>query len=386
MGFVIYFVVVFIILLLNQLVVILHEIGHALAATLLTNSTKIDVLIGTQKENKAQINFKFFIYHFHLRFDIFGLHGGGVIYNKSGNSILKEAIILLSGSSLSLIVSIFLFILFQNNIEKYPFLRILSIFLILANLKSIYENFFKNSTNIFNYWGGNDGEQLEKLMKYGKDFIRVQDAFKAYLAENYNECELLLIEANKNVQNIDIIRYLAYSTHNQKKYSESENYLEELENKYTFNDNDYLFRIINWQHLNRNDEIIEFFNNIENAEKITQFVNVNNIIAYCYLEKEMFDDAIIYCEKALQDIPNDFSTLINNGYCNLKLGFLEKGYKHLLNAEKINSEDANLYSNISYYYCCKKEKDLAVQNLTKAKKLGLIQEDCNELEELIKKL
>ena len=133
-------------------------------------------------------------------------------------------------------------------------------------------------------------------------------------------------------------------------------------------------------------EFIEFFNNIENAEKITQFVNVNNIIAYCYLEKEMFDDAIIYCEKALQDIPNDFSTLINNGYCNLKLGFLEKGYKHLLNAEKINSEDANLYSNISYYYCCKKEKDLAVQNLTKAKKLGLIQEDCNELEELIKKL
>ena len=100
----------------------------------------------------------------------------------------------------------------------------------------------------------------------------------------------------------------------------------------------------------------------------------------------MFETVLPYCEKAFEQYPENVSTLINNGYCNLKLGFTEKGYENLCIAEKTEPTNPIIYSNFSLYFCLKKDKDSALLNLSKAKELGVKQEYYDEINELIKQL
>ncbi len=91
-------------------------------------------------------------------------------------------------------------------------------------------------------------------------------------------------------------------------------------------------------------------------------------IAKGMLEKN--DEALKYCNEAINIDPKYFGVFVNRGILKLKLGMNEEALSDMTRAISINSNDADAYMNRGIIYIEMKQKDKACLDITKAKELG----------------
>ena len=81
----------------TPLIIFFHELGHAIAYLILTDSNNIDVYVGSYGDKKSKLNFKAGKLHFHINPTFSLVSGGMCSSDKMVDNYIKKIAILLAG-------------------------------------------------------------------------------------------------------------------------------------------------------------------------------------------------------------------------------------------------------------------------------------------------
>jgi tetratricopeptide (TPR) repeat protein len=172
--------------LVSPLIILFHELGHALAYLLLTKPNRIDVFIGSYGEYDKSFQVNVGKLQIYFRKSLLLVTGGGMCksYKRESNYI-KDIIILLAGPVFTCLIAGLLFYLVLNYnmhgcIKLYCFALI--IFSFISLFQSLYPRTISTSATVR---VDNDGKQILFALRNRDTFYQYQTAMSCIIDEQY---------------------------------------------------------------------------------------------------------------------------------------------------------------------------------------------------------
>lgn len=370
---------ILLVFLIRPITVIIHELGHALPALLLTKGD-VEVYIGSYGETKDAHCFRLGRLKMTFKYNPIIWKVGICKYTDLKVGIWSQLVIVLLGPLTSLICGIICLYLFFTYPGSSRFMLFLMFFLVSFML-DFYWNIIPNKTPISLADGSatfNDGEQLRQLIKLGvlpEDFHL---AVKYYHDEQYEESGNLCLELlRKGLLNSSVFQMAIWSFIKAENYDKGESVYQLCKDQVVFNSDDYSNIGMVYSKMNKDKEAMAMY-------EASLELNPNNIYAlnnrgFQRILNQDFKAAINDFDAALE-LDNDMSyALSNRGYARIELGFPEDGLADIEKSLAIDDTNSYAHRNLGIYYLKKKEKQKAIESFRRAFDLDKTTHDIEEL-------
>lgn len=366
------------------LTTVIHELGHAIPALLLTKE-KVTVYMGSHGNPEKSMQFHLGRLECFFKFNLFYWKGGLCVMHEKDISVRTSFIVTIFGPLFSLIVAgIGILILSLNEFGDVAKLVIFA--LIFSCIVDFLNNIFPNRDTITLHDGtftNNDGMQLLTLLKFRKSYRKFQLG-KHYMENSeFEDAANTFEEALKFENNEDVFYRLAvYANLMQQDFDKAKTLQEVFSEKYgnLFETNDYINLSVIQSHFEAYEEVIISTSKVlEENPNNTDILN-NRGYAYGMLDKHT--EAIADLDKAITIEP-DFAFAWNNrGFSKLKLGQLQEAYKDIDHSLQLDNKNPYGYRNLGLYYFYKEDYQKALGLYQKANEINpktiLLQEYTTE--------
>lgn len=364
-----YIVMIFLsILASNIIIILLHELGHALAIIKFCKGT-INVYLGSYGKKEGNVLLKTPKIHFHIKKNIFNWKGGICIPPKDIPRLTfrHEFIFLIAGPIVPVIFATLFF-----YISKYYTSENLVLFsrtLLLVSIFSMIYNLVPRKNKILladGRYNSNDGRALIMLLKFKNCYHEVRAAGKLYKEKKFIEAGNIyskIIEMgikHRDIYNLAIICYSSDKNFHHKAYE----FINLFLNKFKARPED----LINIGH---------YYSQTENHEKALSYYKKSfdkrvtwhacNNIGFSLNETDQFSEALKYLDKAIRINPKHAYGYNNRAYTKLKLGRTQDAMEDLKTSYVLNPGNPYYYRNMGIYCFDKEEFSDALILFEKAK-------------------
>jgi tetratricopeptide (TPR) repeat protein len=340
---------------------VIHELGHAIPALLLTND-KVTVYMGSWGNPEKSLHLQFGRLECFFKFNLFYWKGGLCVPHEKTISFRDNFIITIFGPLLSLIVAgVGVTALLLYDFGDIGNLIIFA--LVFSCALDFWHNIVPRNEDITLYDGRivyNDGSQLLSLLKYRKVYDLPTKAVDCYNKKDYKTAATLsekCIEAFPEQQEWYRIAISSYLYENQAKEAVriQDSYSEKFEDS---------FEEIDFLHLGSVEICRDDFKKSLEAFEKAYAINQNNIYTFNGIgfvlsmlgehEKaiEQFNKALLE-ESHFEEIYTTTLTAhiyCNRGYTKFELGQIEEGLADTQKSLELDATNAYVYRNFGLYY------------------------------------
>lgn len=371
----------FILLIVSRgIVVLLHELGHALPALVFTKQ-KVSVYIGSYGDPEKSIHLKIKNLELWLNYKLFSWQNGLCIATFENNSINKQIFYVLMGPIFPFLLAIaYVYIAFSNEFGDFYLLFAIS-FLIISIL-DVFQNLTPNNQPIELHDGTvtyNDGYKLSKLFNYRKFSTHFQEAIDCFTNKEYQKSILLFDQLLKLKLEDENIYRLNFNANIQiKKFEKAKHLFDEFEKKFKLSSDDYSNGGLVYSKLNQHDQSIHLY---DKSLKLNDknIYSLNNK-GYTLNLLERYTEAIAYFDKAIE-VDELFAYSYNNrGLAKIKTGKIKEGLADFKKSNELDENNSYYFRNLGIYHFDRGEIDKARALFLKAKSLD---EDTDGIDELI---
>jgi len=360
--------------------VLLHELGHAIPAYILTKQ-RVEVYIGSFGDKEGCISITTKPVNFWIKCNPLYWFKGMCRPMAENVTLNMQIVYTAIGPVVSIVYIAFVFYLLpyldpDGNLSIFPLLLGLAAIAVLAANILPINKVLKTNTGI-TY---NDGytllllyktKRLEK--KYVKAFADVEKNNTAEAADFFE------IATKKNIINISVFRYALQAFVNEKRFEAANRLIISVPFEGEFNSNDLTQISYVKMLLNQNDEALAI---LEKALLLDgNHIYALNNIGYLYTVLNRFSDAFEPLNKAIELNASAAYAYNNRGYAKISTGDMEGGYGDIKKSLELENNNSYVYRNMGIYYMKKENYKEALSWLKKAQNL-----DANTpmLEDLLK--
>ena len=193
MGFFFFFIIVVLIVLVRGLIVILHELGHAVPAIILTKQP-VSIYIGSYGEKQKSINFKIGLLDVWISYKMQFWRNGLCSPSAKNISINKQVIYTLCGPFCSIFLASF-FLYFAISFELSDAHMLFGAVFFVLSVVDFLGNLVPSNTPIPLANGDhttNDGAQLIRLLRFKKFVNEHEQAVQFFNDKEYGKSTELL--------------------------------------------------------------------------------------------------------------------------------------------------------------------------------------------------
>jgi Flp pilus assembly protein TadD len=367
MGALLIFLVILIISV--NLTILLHELGHAIPAIILTKD-QVSVFLGSYGEKKGSMQLKFGKLELWIKKNSFIWIKGITIPDLKKNSIRTQFIYTLLGPLTSLILALiiwfFLYAFDQPGVIR-SFLVCFSVLLMVVSLGNLIP---RNKKIILSdgRTTSNDGTILIKLFQYRKF---PKESIKAIELYNNKQYEAAAKQLEKfldgGLKHIGLYRHAILAYIFMKNYNKAEKLQKDFEKEFKLNSNDYINAgFIKIQMKQYEQALIDYEKSLK-IEPLNKISLNNNGYTLSMLGR--YEDALEYLNKAIE-LDSDFAyAYTNRGAAKIKLGQEEEGLADINYSIKLDEKNADGYNQLGIYYFEKNKYREALNLFQKAKQL-----------------
>jgi tetratricopeptide (TPR) repeat protein len=373
------------------LTTVIHELGHAIPALLLTNE-KVTVYMGSLGNPEKSLQFQLGRLECFFKFNLFYWKGGLCVMHEKDISVRTSFLVTICGPLLSLIVAtIGIFILYYNQFSDVSKLVIFA--LVFSCLLDFINNMVPKRDSIALHNGtftNNDGMQLWMLFQFRKSYQKFQKGSHYMEQSEFGKAAAIFEEAILQAKhNAGMFYRLAIYAHIQNNNREKAKQLQEAfteKHKDTFTADDFM-----------NAGIIHGFfeeykkgNNhyTEALRRDSKNSLALNNRGYNYGLLHEHEKAIADLDKAISLNPKFAFAWNNRGFSKLKLGQLEAGLQDIQQSLQLDEQNSYAYRNLGLYHFYKKKYKKALELYEKAKELDastkFIDDYINDVKKFVK--
>ncbi|EDP94450.1 M50 family metallopeptidase [Kordia algicida OT-1] len=353
------------------LTTVIHELGHAIPALLLTKD-KVSVYMGSHGNPEKSIHFKIGRLECYFKFNLFYWRGGLCVMHTKEISLTTNFIVTISGPLLSLIVAgITILIMHYGDFNDVTTLILFA--LTFSCILDFLNNIFPNRDAIELHDGtitNNDGMQLVNMFKYRNAHKKYEESVHYFNNKEYEKAAETLEEvlASRNDHEV-FYRLIIYSNLMIKKYDKAKKYQEEFTEKFldSFEVADYINAGIIYGHFTAYEKSIDLCTKA--LKSFENDVTILNNRGYYYGLIDKHTEAIEDLDKVIALDKKYAFGWNNRGFSKLKLGQLEEGLKDIEKSLELDPENGYAYRNLGLYHFYKKDYLKALQFYEKAFKL-----------------
>ena len=366
----------------SPLIVVFHELGHALAYLVLTKPPKIDIYIGSYGSRKNVLRFNAGRFRFYVKKSFPFVRGIGLCRSyKAETDYRKYVVILLAGVFFTLfsaaIIALIALRAHANLLVQIPCYIFLgfSLWSLFSNL--IPREIIGSYDNLLN----SDGQQLIFTLKIKDSLPNYVAATKSLKNRDYDTAvtnlKAVLAAVPKNKEALTLIIPVALEA---RRFDEATNAIKMLESMAPLS-NDVLFYQGGLQSLTgRHDEAINTYSEVIKKDKNHIYALTN--IGYELVEKGAHQVAKRALDRAIKLKPGFPQPYANLAYSKIIQDELKEGKRLIDTCLELNENIADAYKALGLYYLKLKDKPKATANFEKAAALDDTIDLTVHLEEL----
>jgi tetratricopeptide (TPR) repeat protein len=384
-----FFILAFVMLAIAwPLMVIIHELGHAIPALLFTKDP-VTICIGSFGDFKESKKLSFGRLNIYFKNNPFMWIRGACSSNLDNISTVKIAIIYASGTVFSLLVAIVL-CYFAFKFISNGFIKLAGVIFMGASVLGFISSFipWKHRIKVNNgETTYNDGRLIIDLFFYKNARMQVAAIVNFFRTGKYEDAaqklETLLSTGyeEENIYRVGIYLYLKM-----KKFEKADEILKKFEAAFQKDSNDYFNYAMTLSKQDDHIEAIKYYTkSLEiNPENSTSLNNRG----FSYNLQGKYPEAIKDFDKAIELKPTFAYSYNNRGLAKIKLGKIEEGLADIQYSLKLDDKNAYSYRNLGIYHFDKGEFQEALKLFLKAKELDAetyqIDKDIKEAELALK--
>ncbi|MCJ8288990.1 MAG: hypothetical protein HRT58_06200 [Crocinitomicaceae bacterium] len=383
-GLILFF---YLLVIARPLTTLLHELGHAIPALLITKSDVL-VYVGSFGDRKGSLNIKLGRLIIYLKYNIFLWFRGVCIPMEKMIPFKKQMLFVVAGPFVSLtiaLISVYMIISIKPNINGLAFLLSFTISALIDFLINIIPSekkiILENGDEI-----GNDGAQLKSLFSRRKVLTIIENANTKYTNQEYRKALALYQESLDHLPNNKGVHRLIISCAVQlKDNSVAAKYNEDFFEKFEQNSMDFLHSgLIKSYSGNHIEAILDFDQSILLDNNNAYALNNRGYSRNCL---NLYSEAIVDFNSSLS-IDENFAFAYNNrGFSKIKLGSYEDGYLDIKISLDLDNNNSYAYKNLGIYYLEKGDFVEAKENFIRSKDIDATTDEIDALlEEAISKI
>ncbi|WP_417352311.1 tetratricopeptide repeat protein [Flavobacterium alkalisoli] len=368
------------------LIIIIHEMGHAMFAVLFSNK-EATIYLGSHGNQKKSLNFKIGLFNFYIKKNIFKW-SGGLCRNGGEMNFYQSAIYLLAGPLLPLLTGMLLLFISRKYNSEY-FYGFSFVFTGMSFL-SLVQNLYPKKNGISLKSGAiipNDGYSLVRLFRYKKRYPEYVKAINLFNEKKYSEAVLIFKDLiDKGLNDDNIIKVAIGSALISKNYKIAEQIINEYGDSIEPDANHYINMGYFYSIMENHDKAMEYYSK---SLKLNKSWHAYNNIGYHLNLSGNYTEALGYFDKAIAINPHAYP-FNNRGLAKIKLGNIEEGLSDLEHGHTLDPANSYYYKNKGIYYYDLNEYSKALEHFKKAKEMDTdtykIDFDIEQAEQQLAKL
>jgi tetratricopeptide (TPR) repeat protein len=362
-------IVIVLIFITRALTVLLHELGHAIPALILTKQ-KVAVYVGSYGNPDKCLRLNIGLLEIWLKYNPFLWRVGICIPSAKGISINKQILYTLTGPITSLLIaSIACYLAFTYDLHGA--LELFVIIFLGSSIFDFFANLIPRSIPVVIHDGRstfNDGHLLQTLIHFKRLPEDYEKALQLYYGQQYADAAQLSNNLLDGGFKDEHIYRLAISSYLQdKNYNAAKAPVDEFINYGKCSSDDFTNAGFIYFKLGLQQTAIAFYDKALELNAKSK-VALNNK-GYSLNLLNRYQEAIVCLDNSIQ-IDKDFHYAYNNrGLAKIKTGKVEEGLQDINYSIKLNSSNAYCYLNLGIYHLDKGEAEEALALFSKAKEL-----------------
>ncbi len=362
------FALVAVLFLVRPFTVVLHELGHGIAALLLS-SEKTTLYIGSYGDPAKSHHLNFGRLEIFFKYDIL-MWDVGMCLPHHFVSFNKFILIVLAGPMVSLLFGISL--VYSTIAFEIPGVLKLIFFVCASSaIIDFFNNIIPKSKSIELFDGtltNNDGQTLLNLLRHKSFSKEYSEAFSLLANKDYKAAAEKFKAMLDGGMQIDYVHRVAIWTSLQlKDYPMAKELDKQFREKYELGANDYVTSGLIKSRMKAYEEGLCDYN--KSLEITPSNVYALNNRGYTCNVLGRYNDAIVDFDKVLELDPTFAHSLNNRGFSKIKLGKLEEGYSDIIASLRLDNQNAYAFRNFGIYHFEKSEFQSALENFEKAAQL-----------------
>ncbi len=344
-----------------------HKLSHAITALIFTKGD-VEIYIGHQIKvsDNSKRTLKFGRLSLFIKPSIFYLNKGGFCVIKDTNiTINQDLLILLSGTVVTLFVTIISYYMaFSNNLHGSIklLLVIFSILAIISLVYNLHPQIYPHNLN--NSGSGSDGYQISAHLKNRK-YLKAVDL---YNEQEYAKSSVLFMALlNKHPNVTQVYRLLTFSLMMIEDYVKANEIASMYLSKYAseWDADDYSNAGLIKSRLNLYEESLFYYS--ESLRLNPEHIFTLNNRGYTYNLLERYSDGITDFDHAIKLDPNFAYSYCNRGLSKIKIGNVEGGLNDINHSISLDEYNSYAYLNLGIYNLDKNNCKEALSLFEKAK-------------------
>lgn len=354
---------------LHPFTVLFHELGHAIAALILTKK-KVTAYIGSYGDASRSLKLRLGRLELILKYNFFIWHRGLCVFSPTGLSIPKSLLIIAAGPLVSLVLGTAgcLLLIF---VGKADFIKITGIALLLISIYDFAINMYPRKTPICLSNGNyiyNDGEQLSRLFAQRKLPASLREGIDLYNEQQYREAaEKLQLLIDNGSRDSTVLRVALSAYLQVKDYPAALAVLGDADPPVEFDAADYVNCGVVNSFTGEHEQALAYYN--RSLELDPENIYALNNRGYTYNLMEQYPVALADFDRVLQINPDFAYALNNRGLARFKTGHEEEGIRDIERSLVLDADNAYAYLNLGIYSRDKGDFETALQHFHRAQEM-----------------
>lgn len=357
------------VLIVRPITTIIHELGHAIPAILLTRQ-KVTIYIGSHGDPNKSFHFQLGKLEVYFRFNILEWQLGLCVPSAAEISVLRQFIYTLTGPMASTIIAV-IATYFVFGHDMHGFLKLFFIIFLASAVLDLFVNLIPIKIPIRLYDGSttfNDGYSLKMLVKYWKIQKPYAEAASFFQNGQYADAASAAEKLLKtNPDSDDLYRIQMYSNYYQENFEKVGEVCELFERNGTLSSDDYCLVALAYANMELYDEAVGSYDkslqlNPDNGLSLNNKGYTLNLIA-------QYEAAIACFDKAIGLGAVLAYAYNNRGLAKIKLNQTADGLKDIEHSLSLDSENSYAHRNLGIYHADRNEHERALHLFEKAKAL-----------------
>lgn len=353
----------------SPFIVILHELGHALAYLIFTKPERIDVYIGSYGEEQKAFKVQAGRLKLYIRKSFpFAKMIGLCKSSKIETNPYKDICIILAGPVFTLLsASIFFFV--AINVEIHGTIKFYCFSLVVCSFISLIHNLRPNTVKSVRFGEiENDGKQILFAWAMRKAFTQYYEAVACINREEFQVAANILSYVSKQVKlNEKLLRICTTLSLYNNSYDEFIHYTDQLKKVTVLNSIDYVHRGYAYSMGAASEPAILEYQLALKLDKENQYA-LNNL-GYEYILTEQYDKAKTQLNKCIQIYPNFSNPYSNLGYLHTLLDEFITAKEYLDKSMALEPTEPYQYLHLGVFHLKQEEPELAITALLKCRDL-----------------
>lgn len=365
--FVIMSMIIGFVIVTRPITVLLHELGHAVTAILLTRNT-VSVYVGSYGDPNGCFHFSLGSHELWLKHNPLKWQFGVCIPKAKEVSVEEQIVFTLAGPLTSFVIA-FAACSMALMLDFHAFLKLFLIVFFGSAVLDLILNIIPNKSPIKLYDGRetfNDGYQLKKLFHRKKMASEYERAALLYEQNEYENAALCFESIITNGVVDEIAHRGAISANClAHKWEEAAKLVDDFLDYDQLQADDYALVGIVYSFTNRPEESLKYYEksillNPNNKEAVSN-------TAFTFIILNRFDEAVPLFDKAIELDSTDAYAYSNRGLAKIKMGMSDDGLRDIMHSLELNEGYSYGLRNLGVYHLDKGEYSKALELFKKAK-------------------